>query len=246
MGSSPEWMRALSMRVGLFDVRLPQLAAALTVLVIASCGGVGTASSPAARTGAAKIAVPLGPAASHDVARVSATVTAADIDALHLDLEIADDGVATGTIDAIPVGIKDMSEMGFKQAMQAEFALARENGNAGEEISAEEVNPSPGRLRVPFTTARQFPLITLVSMVAPSPDWFVGVSGLGLLDEDGEWAQIRRVVLLGYDAGTDGGATYSAPNQPLQDRIPINLLSFPPFVVGGERPSLGTFTFELQ
>ena len=29
------------------------------------------------------------------------------------------------------------------------------------------------------------PRVTLVTMIAPSPDWFVGVSGLSLLDASG-------------------------------------------------------------
>ncbi len=57
-----------------------------------------------------------------------------------------------------------------------------------------------------------YPLITLVSMVAPCPDWFVGVGGLDLLGEDGEFVQSLTVPLVVYDAGTDNGITFTSSN----------------------------------
>ena len=36
-------------------------------------------------------------------------------------------------------------------------------------------------------------------MVAPSPDWFVGVSALSLLAEDGTWKEREEVALRVYD-----------------------------------------------
>ena len=42
----------------------------------------------------------------------------------------------------------------------------------------------------------------LVTLVAPRLDWFVGVSGLSLLDAQGEWLLQHQVDLFPYDAGT--------------------------------------------
>ena len=55
------------------------------------------------------------------------------------------------------------------------------------------------------------PLVTLLSMIGPSPDWFVGVSGVSLLD-GGEWRQSRVVDLFPYDAGTEDGTEFSLTN----------------------------------
>ena len=48
-------------------------------------------------------------------------------------------------------------------------------------------------------------------MVAPSPDWFVGVSGLPLF-ENGQWVEERRIDLVPWDAGTDSGTTFESRN----------------------------------
>ena len=56
------------------------------------------------------------------------------------------------------------------------------------------------------------PRVTLLSMVAPSPDWFVGVSGLSLLDAQGDWLASHSVDLFPYDAGTEEGTEFSLSN----------------------------------
>lgn len=140
-------------------------------------------------------------------------------------------------------GIKDMAEEGKKVTLQGEFAVARRHGNAGTDISGGGVNPTPGSVTLEFEVERRFPLVTLVSMVAPSPDWFVGTSGLSLLDEAGNWKRQAVAQLFAYDAGTDGGVSYSSPNQALEPRLPIAALGGAPFLVEGSVPPLGTFTF---
>ena len=56
------------------------------------------------------------------------------------------------------------------------------------------------------------PRITLLSMIAPSPDWFVGVFGLSLLDAEGSWVEALTVDLHPYDAGTEDGEEFSFDN----------------------------------
>lgn len=83
------------------------------------------------------------------------------------------------------------------------------------------------------------PLVTLVSMIAPSPDWFVGVAGLSLV-EGGDWRDEVVVELFAYDAGTDSGPTYTSSNQVTQPQAPITKIQGGPF----NRPdALGSFRF---
>ncbi len=56
------------------------------------------------------------------------------------------------------------------------------------------------------------PRITLITMVAPSPDWFVGVAGLSLLNADGDWVESLTVNLFPWDAGTEDGTGFSLNN----------------------------------
>ena len=80
-------------------------------------------------------------------------------------------------------------------------------------------------------------------MIAPSPDWFVGVSALSLL-EDGAWVDEKVIELFPYDAGTDSGASYTSPNLPTGSPEGIFMIEGEPLLVDGSVPSLGTFTFE--
>jgi hypothetical protein len=108
------------------------------------------------------------------------------------------------------------------------------------------VNPSPGSITVEFEATPQFPLVTLVTMVAPSPDWFVGTQSLSLQDAAGAWRNEIIVELLAHDAGTDGGPSYSSPNNRLSNPVAIAPLKGAPFRVSNSVPSLGTFTFQRQ
>lgn len=52
-------------------------------------------------------------------------------------------------------------------------------------------------------------LVSFVSMIDPSPDWFVGVSGLELCLPNCTWIENKVMELYPWDAGTDSGATYT-------------------------------------
>ena len=56
------------------------------------------------------------------------------------------------------------------------------------------------------------PLVTLLSMIGPSPDWFVGVSGVSLLDGSDQWRATHVVDLFPYDAGTEDGTEFTLTN----------------------------------
>ena len=72
---------------------------------------------------------------------------------------------------------------------------------------------------VTFTTS--YPRITLVTKIGPSPDWFTGVSGLYLIDDQGNWRQSHEVDLFPWDAGTERGTEFSERNAPLFPANPI-------------------------
>ena len=60
----------------------------------------------------------------------------------------------------------------------------------------------------------EFPLVTLATMVAPSPDWFSGVSSYSMKNLDDSWKQTHTIEVFVYDAGTEQGMTYSTSNDP--------------------------------
>lgn len=142
-------------------------------------------------------------------------------------------------------GIRNMAETGSKSPLTDEIAAAITAGTADRTLSGGGIGTSPGSVSLTFDITERFPLITLVSMVAPSPDWFVGVSSLNLL-ESGEWIESLSVELFAFDAGTDSGTTYTSANLPTDPPEDITRINGAPFLVNNEVPSLGTFTFTLQ
>ena len=71
-----------------------------------------------------------------------------------------------------------------------------------------------GKTFAVFRVDSKHHLVSLVSMIYPSPDWFVGVSGLELCLSNGSWAEEKILNLYPYDAGTDSGPSYISSDQP--------------------------------
>jgi hypothetical protein len=136
-------------------------------------------------------------------------------------------------------GIERMAEVGSKSPLDAEVGAAISAGTAFGVISGGGIGTSPGSVSVTFDMSDQFPLVSLVSMIAPSPDWFVGVHDFSLR-ADGQWLGRAVVDLWPYDSGTDHGASYASPNADANPQVPISQLSGFPFE---GTPPLGTFTF---
>ncbi len=143
-------------------------------------------------------------------------------------------------------GIKNMAEFGSKGTLQNEINQAKANNNADMIISGSGLGRPPTSTTTTFTIRPPWNLVTVTSMLAPSPDWFVGVSGLNLLDENNNWRQRHEVELFVYDAGTDSGSDYSSQNQPTNPRENISRINTSPFLVNGTVTSVGSFVFELQ
>ena len=108
-------------------------------------------------------------------------------------------------------GIESMAERGRTATLTEEIEAA--GGNA---LSVLRKESGSGRTEASafasVTVTADHPLITLLSMIAPSPDWFVGVFGLSLLDGEGEWIEALTVDLHPWDAGTEEGDDFSFDN----------------------------------
>lgn len=139
-------------------------------------------------------------------------------------------------------GIRLMAERGRQTPLDLEVGAAAVAGHAQHVLAGDDVPRSPGAVTLDFDVSRDYPLVTLVTMVAPSPDWFVGVSGLSLI-ENGSWVTEKVVTLHAYDAGTDSGVTFSSADAQTSPPQPIHRITTGPLVVGGSVPPLGTFTF---
>ncbi len=107
-------------------------------------------------------------------------------------------------------GIESMAEVGGTNALKTDITAA--GSNAGAVIERIGNIGATATVTADFTVTSTHPLVTLLTMVAPSPDWFVGVSGLSLLDAQGDWLAAHMVDLFPYDAGTEEGTEFSLSN----------------------------------
>jgi len=141
-------------------------------------------------------------------------------------------------------GMRLMAELGQKTTLLNEIAPAISSGTAHFQLSGGGISPSPGSVSMAFPQPmrRDFPLVTLVSMIAPSPDWFVGVDSLNLI-EDGQWVTNKVVTLYGKDTGTDSGVSYASPDQVTVPRGGVTQFTGFPAIQNGVIVPFGTFTF---
>jgi hypothetical protein len=139
-------------------------------------------------------------------------------------------------------GIRDMAERGRTSPLDAEIRAAIAAGSADQVITGDDVDRSPGSTSLEFEMRREFPLVTMVTMVAPSPDWFVGVTGLALF-ENGVWTPARGVELVAWDAGTDSGATFTSADRATSPPALISRILSAPLAPSGQPVALGSFSF---
>ena len=108
-------------------------------------------------------------------------------------------------------GVEIMAETGAPPTLTAELEVLKEEGivldfSVGKRIDA------PGEDEVVIEVSTSHPMISFVSMLAPSPDWFVAESNIKLY-ENGEWIESKVIDLTIYDAGTDSGTRFTSPNR---------------------------------
>lgn len=151
-------------------------------------------------------------------------------------------------------GMIKMQETGWidqpsnRTDLRNEFDSYLSNGSAGSFLNYPIPNPwfpAGTDTVLTFEIEETHPLVTLVSMLGPSPDWFVGVSGLDLRDGNA-WKEFVEVDLYPYDGGSrsrdDEFALFGPPESP---QLPIQAITdTDDTLLLGSIP-IGKFTFEL-
>ena len=108
-------------------------------------------------------------------------------------------------------GVEFMAELGGTSTLANEVRAAGTDALAVL-FGSGNIGPTGSSTIDSVTLTTDHPRVTLLTMIAPSPDWFVGVSGLSLLDEQGEWMASLTVNLYPWDAGTEEGTEFSLSN----------------------------------
>ena len=132
---------------------------------------------------------------------------------------------------AVSPGMEDIAETGmidvflFDEVMPAIAA-----GDAGGLVEVREftgpmVDGVPGRKTFDIDVDSRWPLLTLATMLGPSPDWFVGVHGLPL-DTDAGWVERLSVDLPLYDGGTKSDIQPVMGGPDIIPGVPVALVAY--------------------
>ena len=148
------------------------------------------------------------------------------------------------------LGIERMAEDGLNQTFANEIDAQIVATNAKSKFSGSTLFMTGG----PASRTINFPIwgshtrVTVASMIAPTPDWFVGVNGVDLCDTMTGWKEEVVIDAFVYDAGTETGTGWSLNNPPEDPYLPIAMIPGEPFrdMVGGTLRRVGTFTFTRQ
>ena len=119
--------------------------------------------------------------------------------------------------------IESMAETGSKTLLLEEINNSISNSTSYSVISEAGLTTSPDSNSFTIDVSIDYPKVTLVSMIAPSPDWFVGVNGILLL-KDGDWVERLNIPLYALDAGTDSGSDYISPDSDTLPREVIKII----------------------
>ena len=105
-------------------------------------------------------------------------------------------------------GFEKVAEAGTVALFTEEIELEIEGETALEVVSVKGTGAVEER-HYELELTQNFPLYTFATMIAPSPDWFVGLSQFSLKNEAGNWLDAVSLELPAYDAGTESGEFFS-------------------------------------
>ncbi len=139
-------------------------------------------------------------------------------------------------------GIKNVAEFGSNTVFNSEVNTAIANNLADQYINGPSLGTPTGDMVISnLQVTEDFPLLTLVSMIAPSPDWIVAINSYNLFD-GGNWVTSATIDMFAYDAGTDSGSDYTSGNIVTAPFQPISMINGAP--INGNK--MGTLTITLE
>ncbi|MCF7560274.1 spondin domain-containing protein [Sabulilitoribacter multivorans] len=140
------------------------------------------------------------------------------------------------------LGIENIAETGSTTAF---VNIVNTSSDADQVIVGSSLGTAKGSIFINnLVVSEDFPLVTLASMIAPSPDWFIGVNGIDLRSGNPSinngWKDTFTIDLFPYDAGTEDGSSYSLSNPATNPQgVVTSLVNVTPF----NSNKIGTLTF---
>jgi len=139
-------------------------------------------------------------------------------------------------------GLERLSEEGKHSPLDTEIRAAIDQGNALMLFESGGLKNWKDSMMSTVRVDPAHPLVSVVNMIAPSPDWFTGASSVNLA-ENGGWITRRTVTLYAVDSGGDDVKTYKAPDRDTNPKKPTTRAATRHFVIHGRVKPVATLTF---
>jgi hypothetical protein len=143
---------------------------------------------------------------------------------------------------ALPtLGLEALAEEGEHEPFIAEINAAIAVGDAVGIARSEALRDFSETRRFEITLDATHPNAALVSMIAPSPDWFAAVD-VNLM-ENGVFVARKQVDVYLWDAGSDSGAEFFSDDLDSDPKQPVAPARAPYFTRQGQPMPVGTLSF---
>jgi len=220
----------------------------IVLLCVAACGKGSKSAAPAAPPGAARPSMPTAPAEYTVIVKSTWTKVSHPFEYpsdAHFSGMIGASHNTKYSIFAIgrrpTPGLERLSEEGKHSPLDDEIQKAIDAGNALEKFETGSLKNFKDSLVTTVRVDPAHPLVSVVAMVAPSPDWFTGAASVDL-NENGAWVRSKTLTLPAYDSGGDDGKTYKAADHNTNPKKPVSRASDRHFVVNGKVRPVATLT----
>lgn len=143
-------------------------------------------------------------------------------------------------------GIESMAETGATETLESEINSRISKGEGHHLLVGDNLSSGIGTISAEIVVDENNPEVTLVTMIAPSPDWYVGAIHVNLF-ENGAFINSKSLTAHVYDSGTDSGVNYTSPNEDTSPKDSIAYFYQPPLGDGKQLPvNIATVTFSKK
>ncbi|KAL9952187.1 hypothetical protein ACROYT_G039402 [Oculina patagonica] len=124
-------------------------------------------------------------------------------------------------------GVQEVAESGATTEIEKEIDMRIiYNRTAWKEIKAAGDTTGSGHtMGIKVEVTADYPMVSMIAMLVPSPDWFTGIMDVNLCD-NGMWRDTwNSPNLQPWDAGTDDGDVFNSTNDPTEPRQNIAIIN---------------------
>ncbi len=140
-------------------------------------------------------------------------------------------------------GIKVMAEEGGTETLKTELEAKITAGEGLDFVLGSGLGSGTGEITVDVEVDAVNSAVTLVSMVAPSPDWYVAALNVNLYDGT-HFVDTKTITAAVYDSGTDDGISFTSADAATDPQGLISLFVDAPLGDGTELSAdFATVTF---